>query len=125
MAALGNGRWGLIASLLGAGLGLVAAVAGYGALTAQVQGSAQAISEMRSRSAEMEAKLSLQQQQITELTAAQKEIETQFCSSDIVRNLMHANELRIVSMLWNRVFPRSIYPTDNAYYPRVCNRGPQ
>jgi hypothetical protein len=53
--------------------------------------------------------------------AALKEIETQFCASDIVRNLMHANELRDVAMLHEKVFGARM-PTDNAYYPTVCNR---
>lgn len=53
--------------------------------------------------------------------AALKEIETQFCASDIVRNLMHANELREMSMLHEKVFGIRI-PTDNAYYPTICNR---
>jgi hypothetical protein len=47
------------------------------------------------------------------------EIETQFCSSDIVRNLMHANDLRNVSLLWQKVNGVP-YPIENAYYPTVC-----
>jgi hypothetical protein len=50
------------------------------------------------------------------------EIETQFCSSDSVRNLTHASDMRIVSMLWAKVNPGQIYPIDNAFYPVVCNR---
>jgi hypothetical protein len=56
-------------------------------------------------------------------TTALSEIETQFCASDIIRNLMHANEMRIESLLWQRTFKETI-PTDNAYYPMVCNRPP-
>ena len=50
-----------------------------------------------------------------------REVETQFCEGDNVRNLMHANDLRIQSMLWNKVFA-SEYPTANAFYPFVCQR---
>ena len=48
------------------------------------------------------------------------EVETQFCGSDVVRNLMHATDLRLFSLLWHKVFPDSTLPTDNAYYPRIC-----
>jgi hypothetical protein len=58
-------------------------------------------------------------------TSAQKaallEIETQFCEADHLRNLTHANDLRMFSMLWNKAFGQNL-PTDNAYYPTVCNR---
>jgi hypothetical protein len=50
---------------------------------------------------------------------ALKEIETQFCASDMVRNLMHANDLRQVSLLWEKEFGTP-YPTNNAYYPMIC-----
>jgi hypothetical protein len=48
------------------------------------------------------------------------EIETQFCASDVVRNLMHANDLRLFSMLWHKTFPDTTLPTDNAFYPKIC-----
>lgn len=57
-------------------------------------------------------------------TKALDEIETQFCASDIVRNLMHANDMRTSAMLWEKAFGTRL-PTDNAYYPRVCNRQPE
>lgn len=50
-----------------------------------------------------------------------KEVETQFCASDIVRNLMHANDMRIVAVLWQKI-QGTDFPTDNAYYPMICNR---
>lgn len=59
----------------------------------------------------------------TEQKAALVEIETQFCNADYVRNLMHANELRILSMLWAKSNAGERYPTDNAYYPRIGKCG--
>jgi hypothetical protein len=59
-------------------------------------------------------------QQIATMNARLTEVETQFCANDLVRNLMHANDLRLFSMLWEKVFPNNHYPTNNAYYPRVC-----
>lgn len=55
--------------------------------------------------------------------AALVEIETQFCNTDYVRNLMHAFDLRLFSMLWAKSFPDSKFPTDNAYYPRIGKCG--
>lgn len=67
-------------------------------------------SELHTMHAQMEIKLT--------------EIETQFCASDIIRNLMHANELRVMAVLWAKAFPQQRIPTDNSYYPMVCNRQP-
>ena len=51
----------------------------------------------------------------------QREIETQFCASDIVRDLMHANDLRQVALLWKKVYGEE-YPISNTFYPQICNR---
>lgn len=58
---------------------------------------------------------------VVQQAAALIEIETQFCASDIVRNLMHAEDVRKLSMLWQKEFQVQ-FPTDNTYYPVVCNR---
>jgi hypothetical protein len=50
-----------------------------------------------------------------------RETETQFCAADIVRNLMHANDMRTISLLWLKQYGTP-FPTDNAYYPTICNR---
>jgi hypothetical protein len=55
--------------------------------------------------------------------AKMSEIETQFCGEDHVRNLMHSQDLRTMSMMWNKVFPNSTLPSSDAYYPQICNRG--
>jgi hypothetical protein len=52
---------------------------------------------------------------------ALNEVETQFCAQDIVRNLMHANDLREIAMMWQKLFDQR-FPTDNAFYPTICNR---
>lgn len=56
---------------------------------------------------------------LTKLETSMIEIETQFCGNDVVRNLMHANDLRIQAMLWNKTFPGSQLPISNAYYPTI------
>lgn len=59
----------------------------------------------------------------TAQNAALIEIETQFCNGDYMRNLMHAFDLRVISMLWAKSFPDSHFPTDNAYYPKIGKCG--
>jgi hypothetical protein len=59
---------------------------------------------------------------IAQISQSLVEIETQFCSSDIVRNLMHSTDERTQAILWHRIFPDTTMPTDNSYYPQVCNR---
>jgi hypothetical protein len=59
------------------------------------------------------------------LVAKLVEVETQFCSSDVVRNLMHANDLRLFAVIWHKLFPDSTLPTDNAYYPQICRNDAQ
>lgn len=56
------------------------------------------------------------------LKASLVEVETQFCASDQIRNLMHANDLRVQSVLWQHAGSLGDYPTANAYYPSICNR---
>lgn len=61
------------------------------------------------------------QDRVTKMEVSQNEIETQFCSQDIVRNLMHANDLRNIALLWKQTFGIE-YPINNAFYPTICNR---
>jgi len=56
------------------------------------------------------------------MEARMVEIETQFCSRDNISNIMHAFDLRLFSMIWGKVFPGTVFPTDNAFYPKVCNQ---
>jgi hypothetical protein len=51
------------------------------------------------------------------------EIETQFCAEDAMRNLTHAQDLRIFSMLWIKTMGFEMQ-TGNAYYPQIgrCQR---
>src|SRR6201985_3295357 len=69
----------------------------------------------------IDEKVTIIQDRLTKIEVSQNEIETQFCAQDIVRNLMHANDMRAMSVLWEKTFSTKI-PTDNAYYPTICNR---
>lgn len=48
-----------------------------------------------------------------------KEVETQFKASDQARNIQFANDLRFRTILWEKVFPGSRYPSDIQYYPEI------
>jgi hypothetical protein len=87
----------------------------------KVQATADALDLITKRIAVIENGLTLVQDRLTKIEVSQNEIETQFCAQDIVRNLMHANDLRTASILWEKVFNARI-PTDNSYYPTICNR---
>lgn len=60
--------------------------------------------------------------QFAVMSAKLVEIETQFCASDIVRNLLRSDDMRIRSVMWAKLYPGEKMPTDNSYYPRICNR---
>jgi hypothetical protein len=77
---------------------------------------------MRGAETAIEGNASERRGQISTLSAKLVEVETQFCASDITRNMLHADDLRTEALLWAKVFPGSTMPTDNAYYPTICNR---
>lgn len=56
--------------------------------------------------------------EITDLKAKTKEIETQFCAEDTLRNEIESFHLRIDAMLWQGTF-KSQMPTESAYYPVI------
>jgi LmbE family N-acetylglucosaminyl deacetylase len=88
----------------------------------QSQANSAAIARLELRNDRIEEVLRDAQSKVGQQTDALTEIETQFCASDIVRNLMHANDMRTIALLWQKTFPGSVMPTDNAYYPTICNR---
>lgn len=95
-----------------------AAVAGLTTRLAALEARAD---EARTESGRQADRVAALRTDVTQIQSALTEIETQFCGSDHLRNLMHANELRVEAMLWSRVFGSPL-PVDNAYYPTVCNR---
>lgn len=75
---------------------------------------------LRTVEATLSAEMSDRKSRDAALRVGLAEIETQFCASDVVRNLMHANDLRNFTMLWEKSFGTP-YPISNAYYPEVCH----
>lgn len=48
------------------------------------------------------------------------EVETQFRAADQIRNIQWAHTLRFDTLLWEKTFPGSRFPSDVAYYPQVA-----
>lgn len=107
----GNGsaaRWQLIVSIAGVifvvGGALYAYIATTTATNLQVTADT---TEIRSLTAQynlvVERLQAVRNEQIKQ-SEALKEIETQFCSSDHIRNLMHAADQRVIGMLWQKVY---------------------
>ena len=121
--AEGNGanRIGLWLSIAASVLMLFGAIGSIFYIGFKVQANADTLDAQSRRIAAGEDKINAVQDRLTKIEVSQNEIETQFCAQDVVRNLMHANDLRNVSLLWEKQFGTP-YPINNAYYPTICNR---
>jgi hypothetical protein len=119
----GNGsRWMQWVPAIAGAFMILASVLGWFVTVTHLQDTV-AIHEGRIGTLEAKADVSLRDraQLDSSVAAIQRdliEIETQFCESDNIRNLMHANDLRSTAMLWQKVFGEE-YPTNNVFYPRV------
>lgn len=82
-------------------------------------GASSETAELKSRVDRMEVQIGVESIEIAQMRSSLVEIETQFRASDQVRNLMHANDLRIQSLLWKKSFGVD-YPTGNSYYPTIA-----
>lgn len=117
----GASRAGLWLSIAASIVLLFGAVGSIFYIGFRVQSTADLLDAVSKRIAAIEDKLTTVQDRLIKIEVSQNEIETQFCAQDIVRNLMHANDQRTASVLWEKVFGTK-YPTDNSYYPTICNR---
>jgi hypothetical protein len=117
----GNTRWQTIAAIITVAVLGSGAIVQFGSLRSTVERLETDLTDFRNIQRAQGDEIARLQKSIGELHLSLSEIETQFCASDIVRNLMHANDLRQVSLLWQKVF-NVPYPTNNAYYPTICNR---
>jgi hypothetical protein len=80
------------------------------------------VGNMKTNQATVFDRLQQLRQSITTQQAALIEIETQFCGQDNLRSQIHATDLRVEAMLWNKVFGTEM-PIDNAFYARVGRCG--
>jgi hypothetical protein len=119
----GANRISLYIGIAASGAVLLVTLGGFFYVAFQTSSNAAKIEAQQKLIDAIQDTVSLNRGRLSAQEMALKEIETQFCSEDIVRNLMHANDMRIESMLWTRSFGAAL-PTDNAYYPIICNRKP-
>lgn len=128
----GNGSartWQLIAAAGAVGAVALGAMISFFIQTATTAGLVSSLT-LRVNSLEMNYnrafdRINEQRAITTGIQSALTEIETQFCAEDIVRNVTHSNDMGIMSMLWQQTYPSTRLPTDNAYYPQICNRAAQ
>lgn len=126
----GNGyaaRWQLVVSVIA----IVIAVSGaLFNMVININTLTNTASSLSTRVVALEANLAATQERrarlATEMAALQRnlvEVETQFCAEDALRNLMHANDLRDLSILWLKAMGSEL-PISNAYYPSIGKCGP-
>jgi hypothetical protein len=121
MAANGANRIGLWLSVAASGVLVFGAICSIAYIGFKVQSNSDVMAAMVGRIDRTDDKITNIQDRLTKIEVTANEIETQFCAQDIVRNLMHATDLRTSSMLWEKTFGTKM-PTDNTYYPTICNR---
>lgn len=80
--------------------------------------------ELKSRVDKMDVQISSDRIELAQMRSSLVEIETQFRATDQVRNVIHANDLRVQSMLWRKSFGQD-YPIGNAYYPSIAQERQQ
>ena len=51
------------------------------------------------------------------------DVQNQLCAQDTVRNVMHANDSRVIAQMWEKIFPGSNYQLGNSFYPVVGQCG--
>lgn len=119
--ANGNAKWQVWLSAAGVGFVILGAMFG---LFMTATNAFTMASSLQSRVATMETLIHANEIEISVQRAQLTEIETQFRASDQVRNVMHANDLRVESMLWQKSFGTP-YPIGNAYYPTIAQERPR
>lgn len=120
-AANGYGRYTFYASAAVVVFSIVGSIIWVGGIANEVAQNKIALMALAQRLSAAESETRANQITSSQMQRDAREVETQFCASDIVRNLMHANDMRTTAMLWRKSFGTP-YPTDNPYYPTICNR---
>lgn len=115
----GNARWGMWASVAAA----LAVILG-GALTFYLRAESgyQKALALEERVSFLEKSVQASQTDISVIHADMREIDTQLRASIDDKNLSHAWDLRVESVLWEQAFKgHSHLPIDNAVYPNIAD----
>jgi hypothetical protein len=119
----GNARIQTIAALIGSGVVIFGAFYWVGTIASDVKSALDRIAGLQGEIAALSAKQAQMSTEIVALRSSSTEVETQFCDTGNVLNLMHANDMRIQAVLWQKAFTGTSLPTDNAFYPTLCHKG--
>jgi hypothetical protein len=118
----GTARWQLLVSIISLAVFVGAASIGFfvkiGIMASDLEITQSKVAALESQMLNANRQIATNDIAITRLQTQSTEIETQFCAADTVRNLTHAHDMRIQSMMWGKVFGSPL-PTDNAFYPRI------
>ncbi|HWA30033.1 MAG TPA: hypothetical protein VG867_02990 [Rhizomicrobium sp.] len=99
----------------------VVATIWVGGIQSRSQNNTVRIEALEARADRQDARLTDVASRLGMAVSKEDEIETQFCDTSNVINLMHANDTRSIAMLWQSVMKTS-YPTDNTFYPVLCHK---
>lgn len=121
MSANGANRAGLYLSIAASAAFLFITIGSVFFVAFRGNTNASDISSLYLRVSTLETLASQNNLKITEQALSLNEIETQFAAQDIIHNLTRANNMRVESLLWQKVYG-TMLPTDNAYYPAISNR---
>lgn len=129
MVANGNGTngarsWQTISAIIVSAVAVVGIIYQVASVSFTASSNAVSLDDLKKLVSRIDERETALTNRASIIETSLQEIETQFCGADNMRNLMHATDLRVFSMLWEKTFPGSRYPTDNAFYPTVCNRSP-
>lgn len=119
--ANGNGgaRWQTIAAIA-VPLGMVvAAILWFGGLSSQVAIVDKDTSMLRTEVRDLSNKVGTMSGELVSSRMALKEVETQLCSIEQIRNLMHKTDYTNTAILWEKIMGGR-FPTDNMSLPIIC-----
>jgi hypothetical protein len=121
----GTSRLQLIVAAVGVcGTFVISGVVGtiwVGGIQSLSQNNKARIEALENRADRLDLKIGVVSQKLDAATAKEDEIETQFCDTSNVINLMHASDIRSISLLWQKAMATT-FPTDNTFYPVLCHK---
>lgn len=121
--ANGNGtaRWQLWVSLAGVGVILLGSMM---TLYVQVSTAYATAEELKARVDRLANQVNDDRTRISSVCARLVEVETQFKSSDQMRNQLHVSDLRLIAALWKKTYGEE-YPIGGLDLPNIAQDHPE